>query len=236
MIKDVDNALLDSLKKGLSGVTSSEIIAGHQNKKKAVYLENTDFTVDETTIGNLSSEQKEEFEETFSGDGKTTMFKLSKKPINQLILVEYPRGKPRSRPDDFFMDYTNGVITFRDSPPRSKDGIYVKYDLPQPRGESSFLNFNLTYAITIVEDDDDIRDKATMACIEALFRDMAILRKLGIEDIRLVRGMSGQSDGQDQTRQSTLIYNVKTTVRLETRMSPIEKIRITDTNPVKEKR
>jgi hypothetical protein len=236
VIKDVDSALLDSLKKGLSGVTSSEIISGHPGKKKAVYMENTDFTVEETTIGNLSSELKEEYEETFSGDGKNTMFKLLKKPVNNLILVEYPRGKPRSYPDDFFMDYTNGTITFRDPPPKSKDGVYIKYDLPMPRGESSFLKFNLTYAVTIVDEDDDTRDKATMACIEALFKDMVTLRKLGIEDIRLIRGLSEQPDGQDQARQSTLIYNVKTTVRLETMMPSIERIQILETSSAKEKK
>jgi hypothetical protein len=181
MLKHIDDALLVSLRNGLASLLSPEevVFGSPKPKKKAVFLYNTDFTIEEMSMGTLSEEQKEEAEELFDGDGKTLEFKLSKAPVERLISVEYPRGKLRTYPDDYDMDYRLGVITFRDPPPKAKGGIRVRYGLPKPTGESSYLKFLLMYTITIL-DDDEGRDKLTLASIETLYRDMPALVKQGV--------------------------------------------------------
>jgi hypothetical protein len=190
-----------------------------------VFLSNTDFTIEEMSMGTLSEEQKEEAEETLDADGKNTSFKLSKAPVDRLISVEYPRGRLRTYPDDYEMDYRLGVITFRDPPPKAKAGIRVRYGLPGPTGESSYLKFLLMYTITIL-DDDEGRDRLTLASIETLYRDMPALVRLGVEDIKLVRGYSAPFEDDKAARASFLVYSVQASLKLETKLPPIEKVEI----------
>ncbi len=227
MLKHIDDALLVSLRNGLAGLVPPEaiVLGSPEPGKKAMFLCNTDFTIEEMSMGTLSEEQKEEAEETLDSDGKTLAFKLSKAPVDRLISVEYPRGKLRTYPDDYEMDYRLGVITFRDPPPKAKGGIRVRYGLPRPTGESSYLKFVLMYTITILGDDEG-RDRLTLASIETLYRDMPALVKQGVEDIRLVRGYSAPYEGDKATRASFLVYSVQASLRLETKMAPIEKVEI----------
>jgi hypothetical protein len=227
MLKHIDEALIVSLKNGLSGMLPSEniVLGNPQPKKRAVFLSNTDFTIEETSMGTLSEEQKEEVEETLDADGKNTAFKLSKAPVNRLISVEYPRGRLRTYPDDYEMDHRLGVITFRDPPPKAKAGIRIRYDLPRPTGESSYLKFILMYTIAIF-DDDEGRDRITLAAIETLYRDMPALVKQGVEDIKLIRGYSAPYEGDKAERASFLVYSVQASMRLETKLPPIEKVQI----------
>lgn len=227
MLKHIDDALIVSLRNGLSGMLPPEnvVFGNPQPKKKAVFLSNTDFTIEEMSMGTMSEEQKEEVEDMLDADGKNTSFKLSKAPVHRLISVEYPRGKLRTYPDDYEMDYRLGVITFRDPPPRAKAGIRVRYDLPRPTGESSYLKFILMYTIAIF-DDDEGRDRLTLASIETLYRDMPALVKQGVEDIKLIRGYSAPFEDNKASRASFLVYSVQASMRLETKVPPIEKVEI----------
>ena len=227
MLKNIDEALLVSLRNGLADMLppGDIVLGGAGLKKKGVLVSNTDFTIEEMSMGTLSEEQKEESEETLDADGKTLEFKLSAAPVDRLISVEYPRGRLRTYPDDFEMNYYTGVITFRDPPPKAKAGIRVRYGLARRTGESSYLKFILMYTLTILGD-DELRDKLTLASIETLYRDMPALVKQGVEDIRLVRGYSAPLEDDKEARASFLVYSVQASLRLETKMPPIEKVEI----------
>jgi hypothetical protein len=229
MIKEIDEAILTSLRNGLSElVRPDDVILGEPQpkKKNTVFVDTADFIIEDVCMGTLRQDMKEEFEETFDGDGKAVKFKLSRAPVNQLLLVEYPKGTARTAPDDYAADLERGAIEFRDPPPKGKSVILIKYDLPTPIGEKSFLNFLLTYNIAIVAGSNEDRDRLTLASIEALYRDMPTLVKHGVEDMKLAKGYCAPMDGDKALRQSILVYNVRTTVGIETRMPPMEKIEI----------
>jgi hypothetical protein len=229
MIKEIDEAILASLRNGLSGLVSPDnIVLGEPEpkKKSMVFVDAADFVIEDVCMGTLRQDMKEEFEETFDGDGKSMKFKLSRAPLNQILFVEYPKGKARNAPDDYAADLEGGIVEFRDPPPKGKSIITIKYDLPKPVGEKSFLKFLLTYNIAIVAGSNEDRDRLTLASIEALFRDMPMLVKHGVEDMKLIKGYSAPMDGDKMLRQSVLVYNVQTTVGVEARMPPMEKIEI----------
>jgi hypothetical protein len=229
MIKEIDEAILTSLRNGLSGLMPADsIVLGmpEPKKKNMVFVDTTDFVIEDVCMGTLRQDMREELEETFDGDGKAVKFTLSRAPVNQLLLIEYPKGTARNAPDDYAADLERGSIEFRDPPPKGKSMIHIKYDLPRPVGEKSFLNFLLTYNIAIIAGSNEDRDRLTLASIEALYRDMPMLVKHGVEDMKLAKGYSASMDGDKTLRQSVLVYNVRTTVGIETRMPPMEKIEI----------
>jgi len=229
MIKEIDEAILASLRNGLSELVPADsiVLGGPEPKKKnAVFVDTADFIIEDVCMGSLRQDMREEFEETFDGDGKAMKFKLSRAPVNRLLFVEYPKGKARNAPDDYAADLEGGIVEFRDPPPKGKSIIRIKYDLPTPVGEKSFLKFLLTYNIAIVAGSNEDRDKLTLASIEALYRDMPMLEKHGVEDMKLIKGYSAPMDSDKTLRQSVLVYNIQTTVEVETRMPPMEKIEI----------
>lgn len=229
MIQAVDEAVLESLKKGLSGIVpEGGIIFGEPEpgKKARVYLYNDDFVIEDTCMGAMAETKYEEAEETFDGDGKATEFKLAKAPVSQVSLVEYPKGTVRFAPDDYGSDNDTGVITLRDAPPKGKGNILVRYTLPNPVGEVSFLRFALTYGITIVAEDRGERDRITLACIDALYRDVTGLARKGIDEIRLVKGYSTPLDGDKSARTNVLVYSAVTSMRIERAMTPMDRIDI----------
>ena len=226
MISEVDEAILSSLKKGLSGqVPEDSILLGQAIKKKGVCLENTNFTIEETAMGSVSEVKREEMEDTFDADGKSKGFKLSKAPINELLFVETPAGTVRFQPDDYFVDRQAGVITFRDAPKRGGNAVRVKYNLSTPVGESRFLKFILQYTVTIKAESLEQRDRMTLTAIEALYRDMPALIMHGVEDIRLLRGYTMKYE-EEPLKLSVLQYCVQASLRIDTDMTPMGEIQI----------
>ncbi len=165
-------------------------------------------------------------EETFDGDGKAVEFKLAKAPIQQIHLVEYPKGAVRFAPDDYGSDNDKGIVAFRNAPPKGKGNIRVQYTLPNPVGEMSFLRFALSYDITIVSQDHEDRDKTMIACIEALYRDVNGLSRKGVEEIKLVNGYSMPMEGDKSARANVLVYRVLTSMKIERAMTSMGKIDI----------
>ena len=226
MIGEVDEAILDSLKRGLSGqVPEDSIVLGQVVKKKGIYLENSNFTIEETAMGAISEVRHEELDESLDADGRSKTFKLSKAPVNELLLVETPQGTVRFQPDDYFVDRQAGMVTFRDAPKKGSGAVHIRYNLSTPVGESRFLKFILQYAITIKADSLEDRDRMTLSAIEALYRDMPSLATHGIEDIRLLRGYTVK-DEEEPLKLSILLYSVQASLRVDTLMQPMGKIEI----------
>ncbi|HTY90419.1 MAG TPA: hypothetical protein VMC84_04515 [Methanocella sp.] len=229
MLPSIDAALLGSLKKGLEGIVPGEsVIMGipEAGKKIRVYLHNDDFYVEEAAMGSMAETKYEEAQDTFDGDGKAKDFKLSKAPINELLLVEYPKGTVRFSPDDYAIDKAAGVLAFRDAPAKGKGNILARYSTPNPVGEVSYLRFVMTYAVTIVSDDDAERDRATLRAIETLYRDLAGLSRQGVADIRLVKGQSAFLGDDRSARANVLIYSVVSSMKVERVIPPMARVDI----------
>jgi hypothetical protein len=229
MLPSVDEALLGSLQKGLADhVSSDAVVFGtpEAGKKSRVYIHNDDFVIEEVAMGSMVETKYKEADETFDGDGKAKEFKLSGSPIDNIRLIEYPKGTVRFPPDDYAVDVSAGIVMFRDAPPKGKGNIRVLYTLPEPMGEISYLRFVLTYGITVVSGDRDERDKITLAAIEAVYRDMAGLSAKGIEDIRLVKGYTLPIGDDGSMKANTLIYSVVASMKIERAIPPMGKVDI----------
>jgi hypothetical protein len=163
----------------------------------------------------------EEAEQRYDADGQSYEFRLSGSPVKDILEVEYPKGTFRSAPDDYAYDREKNAVVFRDVPKRGREAVRIKYSLDKkPLGESRFLQFALTYRITVEAESRADRDKVSLAVIEGLYRDVASLFKQGVDDIKFERGYSGDGD------EAVLEYTVWATRRIKIEYPPMEKIEI----------
>jgi hypothetical protein len=224
MIREVEEAILESLRKGMSELIPSEnIIIGDLDIKKtrSISLINTGFTIEELGIGGSGGVKKEEVIEKFHSDGKTGDFNLSKKPLRPLISVENPIGTVKNEPDDYIVDYESGKISFRAPPEKGKESIQVKYQISRAVGETRNLRFMLIYSISVWADDLQEKNLLILEVIKILYRKRDEFISRGIDSMKLIRGYS-----ENANKPSIIEYQVETTIQIEMPMPPIERIKI----------
>jgi hypothetical protein len=225
MIADVDDAILDFLREGLSElVPTDDIIIGEVDTSKpiSISLLNTHFTVEEQGIGGSGSVKKEEIVETFDSDGKETDFTLSKKPLQPLVIVENPVGTEKKEPDDYFVDYSTDSISFRESP--EKGTVQVKYCIARAVAETRNLKFILNYSLAVWANDPVNRDSIALEAIKVLYRERPGLEKRHVSEIRMTKGYLDYSDKTMVKR--VLEYQVETTITIELPLPPMAQIEI----------
>jgi hypothetical protein len=228
MINEVEEAVLEVLRKGLSEfVPSKNIVIGEFDKKegKWISLINTGFTVDELGMGSSGGVKKEEVVEKFDADGKKKEFKLAQKPLHPLISVESPAKTVKKEPDDYTVNYAGGMIFFRIPPEKGEGNVQVKYQIARAAAEIHNFKFILNYALNIWADDQLERKRITLEAIKVLYRERAELSNRGVEEIKLIKGYSAASP-QDSKKANVIEYQVETTIQVEMPMPPIEKIEI----------
>lgn len=226
MIAQVDEAILDFLKKGLNElVPPDDIIIGDVDTSKpiSVSLLNTDFSVEEQGIGGSGSVKREEFEETFDCNGKETDFTLSQKPLQPFVIVETPVGTEKKETDDYFVDYNTDTISFRESP--KKGIVKVKYCNARAVGEIHYLKFILNYLLTVWAGDPVNRDIVALEVIKVLYRERPGLEKRNVSEIKMVKGYM---DYLNETPVGKIIleYQVETVITFELPLPPMEQIEI----------
>lgn len=228
MIREVDEAILESLRKGLLNIVPSEdIIFGEKDKKKekSISLINTGFTVEEQGIGGSGGAMKEEVVEKFDSDGKTKDFHLSRKPLKPLIIVESTIGTLKTEPDDYTIDYERGIISFRVPPENGKESVKIKYNIARAVAETRNVKFILTYSIYVVGENLQNRDHIMLETIKMFYREKLALAKKGVEEIKLIKGYTQKVEDQD-TDVGVIEYRVENTIRIEIPLPPIERVEI----------
>ena len=226
MIIEVDEAILDFLREGLSElVPPDDIIIGEVDTSKpiSISLLNTDFTVEEQGIGGSGSVKKEEIVETFDSDGKKTDFTLSQKPLQPQVIVESPVGIEKNEPDDYFVDYSNDAICFRESP--KKGTVQVKYCIARAVAETRNLKFILNYSLTVWADDPVNRDSIAVEVIKVLYRERPGLEKRHVSEIRMTKGYLDYSNDKTMVKR-VLEYRAETTITIELPLPPMAQIEI----------
>lgn len=225
MIEEVDNAILELLRKNLAELVRYEdITTGDLDPERttSVSIINSDFLVEELGIGGSGSIKKEKIADDLKSDGKKKEFSLSRKPL-QPVMVETPVGTGKKETDDYTVDYENGTVSFRGSP--EKGVVRVTYFVARDVAEIRNLQFVLTYSLMISAKDPDKRNKITMETIKALYREKPELVKRGISQIRLMKGYL-KKISEDRITVSILEYQLETTVEIEMPMPSIEHIEI----------
>lgn len=225
MIRQIDDILLEKLKKSLS-IPGDEIVLGYRpDKKRSISILCNDFTVDEAGVGGSATVKYEEVIDTLDTDGSAFVFKLSRPPAKSILSVECPPGSPKAEGDDYVVDPSRVAIRMRAVPKKSKDGIRIKYNIPRAIGETQNVRFSLTYGITIKDADLREREDIALEIIQMFYKDKHMLKNFGIEDIQVVKGYHGNGKDELQSDTLTLIYRVQTTLGIDTTtVGPLEKI------------
>lgn len=185
----------------------------------AVYDERFKFM--QEGVGSSFGERKKEITDEFNSDGKSTVFKLSAKPLRPMISVTGPQGLMREL-DEYKIDYANGNLILR-SPVSKGKKLVVKYNIASSEVLSLRLNikYNIDiYASSKAECDNICIDvmKAIMLADELLISNNITMKPFigaNIED-----NIEGNRFGK------RLIYIIETYITTEKSVPIIEEIEI----------
>jgi hypothetical protein len=100
-IKEIDDALLEAVRKQMSGtIPPQNVVTGTPGGREGpfVSLASTGFVVEEQGLGSSKTVKKEEVSDTFDTGGDTKDFTLSQAPVKPLVRVESPAR--REQPAD----------------------------------------------------------------------------------------------------------------------------------------
>lgn len=216
MIREIDEALLDTLRKAevLPGEKITVGLAGAP-EDRSLALAGIGLVVEEQGIGNSRTIKKEQVADTFDCDGSGKEFALSQAPVKPLLSVESPPGSPRNEPADYTADYVKGTVTFRAPPERAKDGLIVRYNIARATGEVILLKLKLEYAFYATASDAPERNRIVLATIDTLYREKEALIKAGIEELRIRKACQLQDREGRYTDTSVLECDAWTTRRIE---------------------
>jgi len=195
-----------------------------------ISLNNTGFTVEEIGVGADTGIKKEENTDTFTGDGKTTEFKLSK-DMNSLINVKLKeKGGDKWKTvkavdekehfDNFKTDSEKGLITFRATPEKGTE-IQVNYYTRGDFSETKGLKFNLNYDISVFSENNSRLNNLCTNIIKLLLIERIPRADEGI--IITLTGGETINNPLDNVYGKTLKYLIETEFIVE--LPPLRKIR-----------
>jgi len=226
MIGQIDDALLERLKSGLSLAKDEVALGPAAGKKRAVAIVCTDFVVDETSVGGSTSVKYEEVVDSFDADGSAAIFRLSRPPVKSIISVESPTGTFKKEGDDYMVEPSRGIVSLRATPKKGNDAVRVKYTIPRAIGETQNVHMALTYTITVKEGDLRKREDLAMDIIRLFYREKPLLVDRGVEDIQIIKGFGNGVEGSP-VDELTLVYKVLATLKVDVvTVGPLEKIRL----------
>jgi len=230
MIEEVEKEIIEILKENLKEIKNVDIISPDFKKDNlqtilpAISFENIEFKTEDLGIGFSSGAKKEGQHDKFKGDGKTAEFKLSKKPLKPLAIVECPFGTRRKEVDDYTVDYEKGIINFR-IPPENSSDISIKYFINKSAAETKGLKLNLKYNLNIWAANENERDKITMDVLKTLVIFTDILSSKGI----ILRTMGGKNIEDNKIKDvfgKSIECEIETEIYVEIPYEIIKKIEI----------
>jgi len=230
MIEEVEKEIIEILKHNLKEIKNVDIIRPDFKKDNlqailpAISFENVEFKTEDLGIGFSSGAKKEGQQDKFKGDIKTTEFKLSKKPLKPLAIVECPPGTRKREIDDYTVDYEKGIINFRIPPEKGKD-ISIKYFINKSAAETKGLKLNLKYNLNIWAANEQERDKITMDVLKTLLTFTDVLSSKGII-LRTIGGKNIDGDKIKDVFGKNIECNIETEIYVEIPYEIIKKIEI----------
>lgn len=218
MIKEIDDALLEAVRKQMSGtIPPQNVVTGTPGGREGPFvgLASTGFVVEEQGLGSSKTVKKEEVSDTFDTGGDAKDFTLSQAPVKPLVRVESPPGTPRNEPADYTVDYLKGMVSFREAPEKAKNGLLVRYNVAKATGETYLLKIRLNYDIVVAAKDPGERDRLTIEAIDGLYRERAALAGRGVEELRLGCGYRAPHADDGLADRNVVECEVWTTHRIE---------------------
>lgn len=172
--------------------------------------------------------EKELTQESFVCDGKTTSFKLQGKPERPLVSVETPPKVPRTEPEDYRMDYSKGILTFRTPPEKGKENLVVRYYSASKAGSVKSVRMNVNYYVEVWAKDELERDRLTVEVIKALAMSQEDFATKGLH----VKPVQGRNlEGRDGIFAKRLMYSVEANLKVKIPAARIERVEVKQTKP-----
>lgn len=226
MIEKVEKEIIEILKENLKEIKNIDVIRPDFKKDNlpAISFENIEFKTEDLGIGFSSGTKKEGQHDKFIGDGKTKEFKLSKKPLKPLAMVECPLGTGKRENDDYTVDYEKGIINFRIPPEKGKD-ISIKYFINRCAAETKGLKLDLKYNLCIWATNEQERDKITMDVLKTFIIFTDVLSSKGII-LRAIGGKNIEGDKIKNVFGKSIECDIETEIYVEIPYEIIKKIEI----------
>lgn len=226
MIEEVESEVIKILRENLKGIKNIDTIKPDLKKDSlpAISFENIEFKTEDLGIGFSSSDKKEGQHDKFSGDSKTKEFKLTKKPLKPVEIVECPLGTRKKEVDDYTVDYEKGVINFRIPPEKSSD-ISIKYFINKSAAETKGLKLNLKYNLNIWASNEQERDMIAMNVLKTFIIFTDVLSSKGII-LRTIGGKNIEDDKMKGVFGKSIECNIETEIYVEIPYDIIRKIEI----------
>ena len=210
------------------------------------------FKFQEVGFGAGLGETREQIIEEFSGDGKSTLFKIRELPLRPIIRVETPKSYFRKEGDDFSVDYVKGALTFRSPPVKGRNNILITYSVAKSAAQVKGLRLEIECNVDLWAKNAVDCDDIALDVMKALLVSTEELENQGI-NLRPSRGFNivdndRESPEQDENYRKKkientsgskienrllkeaygkrLIYVAETNVKAEIQIPRIEKIHI----------
>jgi len=217
VLDEIAIMLMETIKKRLS-LAEGEVVIGVPTGEDGIFIDLSEFNVEQFGIGKSSFTKKDEIREFFSGNGEQRNFKLKYKPIKPVKRIEHPIGFPLTEKKDFKISYENGTVTFNKPPEKGDENILVIYYSSEASREIDLYKLKAVYNLKIAYKDPKKTLYMTYKVLEVLLGSIDDFEKAGLK----VRILSGKN----VEKAKTLPVEIESVIQIEKAVPPIEKISI----------
>ncbi len=236
MLDAITDELIKALQEGLPDFPKDRIGTEKPNLKKttalpAISVSSAEFTFQDGGVGGGGTDVKSEGEEYLTGDGKTTTFTLSGKPIRPMLGVKSRKGEAKTENEDYAVDYRKGTITFVSPPPKGVNNILVRYYSASSSGDTKYVQMNITYNVDVWAAGEKERNSITIDVIRAIALSEEGLSMKGMR-ITPSQGLNLTLDEEvGRVSAKRLIYSVEANLQVKIPVPRIERIEIEQKAP-----
>ena len=232
MFDEISSEIVRALQSNMTGFPKESIRTGtpapDSKSFPLVSVTSSDFKFEDAGLGGNASVEKELALESFSCDGKITTFKLEGKPERPLVSVEFPPKVPHSEPEEYRMDYSKGVITFREAPKKGKDNLIVKYYSASKAGSIRSIRMNVNYNVDVWSKNEAERDRLTIDVIKAIAISQEDFSTKGMH----VKPVEGKNlEATEGIFAKRLVYGVEADLKVKIPAARIERVEVRQTKP-----
>ncbi len=225
-----DAALLAILRKGLPKVPKENFTVGRVEPKgkralPSVVICDADFSLQDLSLGAEGSEEREEHRELLSGDGASTSFTLSTRPIKPLTRVESPVGHYLKEGSDFKVDYGTGMLSFSTPPKKGKENISVTFVALKSVSVDRGVKVAAKYLLDVWAGDKTTADEMAEEAIRSLLVGRDELAKKGL-DLKLLGGKVLEESGPSVGWGKRLECTIEGEIHAKIPVGAIEKIEL----------
>jgi len=216
MLIELEDKIIEVLRRNIKEIPEENIAVNREaSSQPAITISNIGFKI---MRGNISKDEEgEEVDEVFSGDGVKKIFNLKEKPVS-IVSIELPAGRRMREIDDYIVNYDEGIVAFRNPPPKGRRNITIKYISARRRMMVVGLKLRARYVINILAQDRRKLDSIAELVVKSLIESEDEFEGIG--------AVFKPVKGEFTVNRVSLTYLAELELKLEKPIPPIEKIEI----------